>query len=688
MKMKVADHSWNNSRRITVVVFLALVGVFAWDFGAGASQGPRERGVSAGELDRAFSRDVRPFLDKYCVSCHGANGRAAQFDLRPYSGAASVVKDFPRWQLVLDKLLAAQMPPPFAEQQPSADERKLVISWIESVRREEARRNAGDPGPVLARRLSNAEYNNSIRDLTGVDLRPAREFPVDSTNQAGFDNSGESLAMTPSLMAKYLQAAREVANSVVFKPRGLAFAPHPMLVETDRDRYAVGQIIDFYKRQNTELSDYFQAAWRYKHRAALGRPKATLAETAMESRVSPKYLATVWRTLEGAKEEIGPVAKLQTMWREAPVPPASGERQQVEREIKAGADKMRDYVVGLRKKIEFKYTPIQAPGLSATAQPFLMWRNKQYALNRMSFNRAALRVEGEEPPTDNNVSVQTRAPVEQFEPAANQSRDAKTAAGPDPDLEVPSGQRERYEAAFERFAAVFPDAFYVSERGRHFPDNTRDTGRSLSAGFHNVMGYFRDDKPLYELILDEKGQKELDAMWQDLDFVALGLTRTFIQFYLNESGEARGLRRESEGPRPADKEITSEAVVNQVAEAYRNRVRQANHPTAMKAIDEHFAWVNANLRWVEKAKIDSEPAHLDSLLDFTTRAWRRPLTKAETADLLGYYRTLREKDGLSHEDAMRDSIVFALMSPDFCYRIDLVAEGDKAVPLSDFALAS
>src|SRR5262245_56733281 len=202
------------------------------------------------------------------------------------------------------------------------------------------------------------------------------------------------------------------------------------------------------------------------------------------------------------------------------------------------------------------------------------------------------------------------------------------------------------------------------------------------------MGYFRDDQPLYELILDERGRKELDAMWQELDFVALGLTRTFIQFFLNESGEARGLRRESEGPRPADKEITSEAVVNQVAEAYRNRVRQANHPTAMKAIDEHFAWVNDNLAWVEKAKIDSEPAHLDSLLDFTTRAWRRPLTKAETADLLGYYRTLREKDGLSHEDAMRDSIVFALMSPDFCYRIDLVAEGDKAVPLSDFALAS
>jgi hypothetical protein len=363
-------------------------------------------------------------------------------------------------------------------------------------------------------------------------------------------------------------------------------------------------------------------------------------------------------------------------------------RQQIEEEIKTGADKMRDYVVRLRKKIEFKYTPIKVKGLSETAQPFLMWRNKQYALNRMSFNRAALRVEGESPPVENSASGQMRAPVDQFEPVANQPRAAKTAAAPDPDLQVPAGQRERYEAAFARFAAVFPDAFYVSERGRYFPDNTRDTGRHLSAGFHNVMGYFRDDQPLDELLLDEKGQKELDAMWQELDFVALGLTRTFIQFYLNESGEARGLRREAEGPRPADKEITSEAVVYQVAEAYRNRVRQANDLIALKAIDEHFAWVNANLRWVEKAKIEAEPTHMNAMLDFAARAYRRPLTKAETADLLAYYHKLREKDGLSHEDAIRDSIVSVLVSPDFCYRIDLVAEGSKVAPLSDFALAS
>lgn len=656
--MNDVDQPKRFSRRPALTVALAFVGALAWTYVVSASQAREARVSSAVELDRAFSREIRPFLEKYCIGCHGEQDAAAQFNLASHSTKASVVKDFEHWQLILDKLKEGQMPPPQAKPQPGAEERKLVIQWILSVRSEEARRNARDPGLVLARRLSNAEYNNSIRDLTGVDLLPAREFPVDPANQAGFDNSGESLSMAPSLLAKYLEAAREVANAVVFKPQGLAFAPHPMLVETDRDRYAVGRIIDFYKRQNTDLSDYFQAAWRYKHRAALGYPKTDLGAIAAENEVSPKYLATVWNILEGPREQIGPTAKLQSMWRELPAPAKPDE-------LKAGADKMREYVVELRKKIEFKYKPIEIKTLNKTAQPFLMWRNRQYALNRMSFNRTALQEEEQRP---------------------------SSSAQRNPDLQILAGQREGYETAFARFAAVFPDAFYVSERGRYFPDNTRDTGRSLSAGFHNVMGYFRDDQPLYELMLDAKEQKELDEMWRELDFVAMGLTRTFIQFFLNESGEARGLRREAEGPRPADKEITSEAVVNQVAEAYRNRVRLSNDAVAMQAIEEHFRWVNANLRWVEKAKIDAEPTHIAGLLDFAARAWRRPLSAAEKADLLAYYRKLRDRDGLSHEDAIRDSIVLTLVSPDFCYRIDLSSTnkkgGDKLSPLSDLALAS
>jgi len=51
--------------------------------------------------------------------------------------------------------------------------------------------------------VSNAEYDATVRDLTGVDIRPTRTLPVDPANEAGFDNSGESLAMSPALLKKY-----------------------------------------------------------------------------------------------------------------------------------------------------------------------------------------------------------------------------------------------------------------------------------------------------------------------------------------------------------------------------------------------------------------------------------------------------------------------------------------------------
>ena len=86
---------------------------------------------------------------------------------------------------------------------------------------------------------------------------------------------------------------------------------------------------------------------------------------------------------------------------------------------------------------------------------------------------------------------------------------------------------------------MFPGRFYIQERGRYFPDNTRDKGRFLSAGFHNLMGYFRDDAPLYDLVLDAQQQKELDELWKELDFVASANIRTYVQFYLFESQGGR-----------------------------------------------------------------------------------------------------------------------------------------------------
>ena len=666
---------------------------------------PMNAGGSA-ETDResGFLQNVQPFLNRYCTGCHGGAKPAAQFDLKQYMSAQSVVNDFSRWNRVLARLDAKEMPPQSANQ-PSDEARQQVIGWIKTTWAAEAREHDGDPGVVLARRLSNAEYNYTIRDLTGVDMRPAREFPVDPANQAGFDNSGESLAMSPELANKYLLAARSVADHMFLNRDGFAFAPHPMLVETDRDRYCIQQIVDFYSRQNTDYADYFRAAWIFEHRDVFGTPRATLADVAAQTGVSATYLTTIWRALK-TKEDVGPLAKLQTMWRALPIPKA--DQRDLARD---GANRMRDFVVRMRKDTSLVFASPSVKGLSVRTQPLMNWKNRSYATHRRDFDRAALRVEGEAPPVGPALPLGRDGKVvgyglvglgpngEDLTALKAQVR-AYASRIENADLVVPAGQRARYEAAFARFSSVFPDAFYVRERGRFYPDESEDKGRLLSAGFHNVVGYTRDDAPLSELILDEKGRKELEALWDQFELVADYTARTYVQFYDNQSGEVLGNGAESGTLRPSGKELTAEPVVLSFKTTFLAKAAadDSNNPIAMQAIADHFDRVNATLRTIERERLEAEPRHLDALLTFAARAYRRPLSPPERADLLAFYRSLRDGKNLTHEEAMRDSIVGILMSPYFCYRLDLAdrrpasrvaaVESVQGTPLSGYALAS
>ncbi len=639
---------------------------------------------AAPALDRQFEQTVRPFVTKYCVGCHSGATPAAQFDIKAYINMESVTKDFPRWTQVLERLSANEMPPkPMAP--PPADARQSVMDWIRSVRAAEVRKTAGDPGLVLARRLSNAEYNYTIRDLTGQDIRPTREFPVDPANPAGFDNSGESLTMSSALLNKYLQAARGVADQMVLTPDGIDFAPHPMLVETDREKYAIQRIVNFYFRQPTDFAGYFQAAWRFKNRAALGKPTAKLAAIAVDSKVSPKYLTMVWGILEDQDNNVGPVAKLRGMWHNLPVPTTN------EADVRAKCIEMRDFVVKIRSHTAMQFAAPVVRGLPAGSQPLLNWKLKAFAAHRRESDPADLLNDTDPPP---EVPVIPKYPGLHREAAPRWAALSAKARAGDLDLVVPAAERSRYEASFARLASVFPDAFYVSERGRYFPDDSEDKGRLLSAGYHNTMGYYRDDTALMELILDEKGQKELERLWNEFDFISKYTESTWIQYFFNQSGEVQGKGAESGTARPLDHEITDTAVIMGMRDAYLAKAAAdpKNDPVAAEAIRDHFGRVDATLRSLEKERKDAEPKQLDALLKFAARAYRRPLTKAERDDLLAYYHAVREKNELSHEGAIRDTIASILMSPDFLYRIDLLDTSTTASkisqPLSSYALAS
>jgi len=483
---------------------------------------------------------------------------------------------------------------------------------------------------------------------------------------------------------------------MVLKPDGFDFAPYPMLVETDRDKYSIERIVSFYHRQPTDFADYFQAAWRFKFRAALGKRAATLASTAADSKVSAVYLPLVWEILN-EKDALGPIAKLQTMWRNLPAPEANQPDL-----LRARCVEMRDFVVKIRSHTAMQFAAPEVRGLPAGSQPLLNWKLNQFASHRRESDPKDLRNDTDPPPV---VPAIPDYPGLHREAAPRWAALSAKARAGDTDLIVPAARRAEYEAAFARFASVFPDAFYVQERGRYFPDDSEDKGRLLSAGYHNTMGYFRDDTPLMELILDEKGRKELDRLWDEFDFIARYTERTWVQYFFNQSGEVQGKGAESGTARPQDHEITDEAEIRQLREAYVEKAlaNPKNDPIAPEAIRVHFDRVNATLRFIEKERLAAEPRHIDVLLSFAERAYRRPLTQTERGDLVAFYHTLREKNGLSHEDAIRQSIVGVLMSPDFLYRIDLLdpnmgSAGRRSSikrtaaiprrPLSAYALAS
>src|SRR5213079_1187938 len=127
---------------------------------------------------------------------------------------ASITAERERWEEIARKIGAGEMPPKGLPR-PAEAEIRQVTGWIEKEFERADRLVKPDPGRVTARRLNRAEYNNTIRDLLGVSLRPADEFPVDDAGY-GFDNIGDVLSVSPMLMEKYMTAANRISRIAVF----------------------------------------------------------------------------------------------------------------------------------------------------------------------------------------------------------------------------------------------------------------------------------------------------------------------------------------------------------------------------------------------------------------------------------------------------------------------------------------
>ena len=242
---------------------------------------------------------------------------------------------------------------------------------------------------------------------------------------------------------------------------------------------------------------------------------------------------------------------------------------------------------------------------------------------------------------------------------------------------------------------IFPDTFFVSERARVYLDpkqEKKNAGRLLSAGFHSMTGYFRDDGPLYELMLDAAGQKELDRLWREFDFITgvpMRQYASYLWFERAETGFLKGTRRSTSSeprtrtrrPRPR-----SEAFAKvYLAKARRLGASDRGHPARSRTSSASSArrFGASNGSGSRPSLATSRPSRSSPSGRFADRF---PPRNAEASP--ASTGSLREEDGLNHEDAVRDTFVSILMSPHFCYRVDRIGDRPGVHPLSDYDLAS
>jgi mono/diheme cytochrome c family protein len=279
-------------------------------------------GMSRGQKPDAGSRDeyatvVQPLVQKYCLACHSAKAKKGGLDLEQFASADQVRKDLKPWQQLIEQVEAGEMPPK-KKPQPTPEERKRLLDWARGFLDAEARARAGDPGHVPLRRLSNAEYDGTIRDLTGVDLRPTREFPANGAAGEGFTNAAEALSdISPTLFNKYLAAAKDIAEHAVLLPDGFRFSPSRTRRDwTDESTARLRRFYAAYAAGDGRLPVQPCLAAAIRHRDALLAGKETPEDVSAREKLNAKYFGILWQALTD-KTPSHPLDTIRARWRAA-----------------------------------------------------------------------------------------------------------------------------------------------------------------------------------------------------------------------------------------------------------------------------------------------------------------------------------------------------------------------------------
>ena len=241
------------------------------------------------------------------------------------------------------------------------------------------------------------------------------------------------------------------------------------------------------------------------------------------------------------------------------------------------------------------------------------------------------------------------------------------------------GEPTRARASCEAVCRVIPNRFVAI-----------DDTRGLSAGFHLIEGFFRDDVPLCRHVLTDAQNEELNRLWDELEFgtqISEKMLRGFVFFERSERNFMK--HRDFDSFKEEDPQLATPEAVLRLEEAYFRRSggipteNRESHP-----IHKFFEAIRQGLTRRAAQLQAAEPIYQRQLEAFAESAFRRPLTEPELARLRAFYTRLKGQPEVGPERAIRAAIVWILVSPHFCYRADPAAVGTGIVPRDNYALAS
>ncbi|MGY8672203.1 MAG: DUF1592 domain-containing protein [Verrucomicrobiia bacterium] len=661
---------------------------------------------------------IKPILRKHCTDCHGNKKRKAGLNFEAYQTEKDILVHLQKWFSVIDQVETGVMPPEDRKIRPTAAEIAKLTSWIRKTIDEFDYESVKDPGKHNLRRLNKAEYDNTIRDLTGVNLRPARYFSGDGGGGEGFDNNAEAMTMLPLMVEKYFKAARDISRHAdVSYTRGINFTadlsptypPRAYLVRAER------KLTNFYNdffdklpkyNPRTQYKPYLMPAMKL----ALENPEAShkeIYDLAIEKKLMPgvfyrwaiafinadkdiktsrwkshygHWVLDPWLELQARRESVtdeelqafhddfaGKVQLAVSHTRYTGVPGL-----EVKTSIRENAKILYLSVGDMDDGNEFDRIVLHDPKVTLTDGSVaylgdleLIEKQGEGAIHRDKFPDGKQFESSASKEIKRGFYIEAPALLSFKLPAGAKS--FKATMG----MEKSATDKGSVQVYAKDESIPFPKGKHTHSHFYRGPGHFAiEEAKKWWVIFSSLVGYGKSAgaKEMIDVSLDKAGQTRLEAIRQEVEYAKRTPIKDFFTFVTKKQFGQLLKTKKEEHPRLSDLAARDRGAPEKLSES------------------EQKQW-NDLRKAAEAFQQEMDGRMKDSLLAFAGKASRRPVSTTDARVIAGIYdKALGETDDF--QKAAQRTIQSLLTRPQFLFRIEDEAPGQSAQQVGDYAMAS